>query len=236
VPPYRRLSVVVPAYNEADTISAVLTQVKAVDLSPLGLEREIVVVDDCSTDATASVLGRDHPDVVLLHHQVNHGKGRAIRTALGHASGDLVLIQDADLEYAPADHPALLQPFFSDGAQVVFGSRFLRRPYPRGMRISHFTANKLLTALANGLYGLHLTDEATCYKVFDARLLRSLPLMANRFDFCPEVTSLLALRGVPIVEVPVEYQARDPAHGKKIRWVDGVSAVRTLLQERVRLR
>ncbi|HWE29074.1 MAG TPA: glycosyltransferase family 2 protein [Polyangia bacterium] len=226
---YRRLTVVIPAYNETRTIDRILTAVKQIDLRPLGLEREIVVVDDGSVDDTSAIIRDKHPDVVLISHFVNQGKGNAIRTALQRATGDIILIQDADLEYDPNDYPALLQPIVDGQAQVVFGSRFLDRAYPRRMHLSNFVANRVLTLLSNALYGLHITDEATCYKVFDGDLLRGLRLRCQEFEFCPEVIALLGRQKIPVVEVPVRYVARTNEEGKKIGWLDGVQAVRTLV-------
>jgi glycosyltransferase involved in cell wall biosynthesis len=229
---YRRLSVIIPAYNEARTIDRVLAAVKQVDLAPLGLEREIVVVDDGSIDDTADLIKARHPDVVVISHFINQGKGNAIRTALHHATGDVILIQDADLEYDPSDYPALLAPIVSGAAKVVFGSRFLARRYPRRMHLSNFLANRLLTSLANVLYGVRITDEATCYKVFDGELLRSLRLRCQEFEFCPEVIALLGRQKIPVVEVPVRYVARTEEEGKKIGWLDGLQAIRVLVTYR----
>ena len=229
---YKTISVIIPAYNERRTIDKILNAVKAVDLEPLGIEREIIVVDDGSVDETAEIIRRQHPDVVLISHFINQGKGNAIRTALHRATGDIVLIQDADLEYDPSDYPALLKPIIDGEALVVFGSRFLDRSYPRRMHAANFIANKVLTSLANVLYQVHVTDEATCYKVFDGDLLRSLRLRCQEFEFCPEVIGLLGRRGIAIHEVPVRYVARTEEEGKKIGWMDGFAAVRTLLYYR----
>jgi dolichol-phosphate mannosyltransferase len=229
---HRRLSVVIPAYNETRTIDRLLTVVKGVDLSALGLDREIIVVDDGSADDTAAIIMARHPDVVLVAHAVNQGKGNAIRTALGRATGDIILIQDADLEYDPNDYPALLAPIVHGDAKVVFGSRFLDRWYPERMHVTNFVANRVLAWISNALYGVHITDEATCYKVFDAELLRSLPLRCQAFEFCPEVIALLGRRKVPIVEVPVRYVARTAEQGKKIGWRDGLQALSVLVRYR----
>lgn len=231
---YRRLSVIIPAYNETRTIDRILTAVKEVDLSALGLAREIVVVDDGSVDDTSEIIKRKHPDVVLISHFINQGKGNAIRTALQQATGDIVLIQDADLEYDPSDYPALLRPIVDGEAKAVFGSRFLDRAYPRRMHLSNFVANRVLTLLSNVLYGMQITDEATCYKVFDGELLRGLRLRCQEFEFCPEVIALLGRQKVPVVEVPVRYVARTSEEGKKIGWLDGVQAVRTLVGYRIK--
>jgi glycosyltransferase involved in cell wall biosynthesis len=219
-----RISVIIPVYNERDTIEEALRRVAAVDL-----EIEIVVVDDCSTDGTRELL-RPRTDIRLIEHAQNQGKGAAIRTALQHMSGEIVIIQDADLEYDPQDYPALIAPIVAGQARVVYGSRFLKgRPE---MRPANYLCNRLLALSANLLFGGRITDEATCYKVFDAALLRSVPLTCRRFEFCPEVTAKLLRRGERIVEVPIRYTARSFDAGKKIRWWDGVEALWTLVKYR----
>ena len=217
-----RLSILIPAYNEAATIAEVVRQVRSIDLGPL--DREIIVVDDGSRDATADEVSRgaaDDPRVLLLRHSRNRGKGAAIRTALACATGDLCLVQDADLEYSVADYRALLLPLLA-GASVVFGSRFAERRWPVGMRLPNW--------LANLIFGLRLTDEATCFKVFRIAVLRQLDLECTGFEFCPEVTAKLGLMRVPIVEVPVRYRGRTGEQGKKIRARDGLIAIATLLR------
>lgn len=231
-----RLSILIPAYQEERTIARVLEQVLSVDTESSGFAKEIIVCDDGSTDATASEIERvaaGDDRVVLVVHPANRGKGAAIRTALERASGDFALIQDADLEYDVADYPAILAAVRS-GADVVYGSRFLTRRWPRGMRPANFVANRVLTWTANALFGLGITDEATCFKVFRTDLLRSLSLTCEGFEFCPEVTAKLGLRGVRVAEVPIEYTARNEADGKKVRWTDGVEAMWVLLAHRVR--
>ena len=233
-----KLSFLIPAYQEERSITEVLARVTAVDLATLGVDREIIVVDDGSRDATAArveAFAAEHPDagVRLVRHPENRGKGRAIRTALEHADGDYVLIQDADLEYEPSDYPALLRPALERGADVVYGSRFKARAYPRGMAPANFLANKLLTTAANVLYGSHITDEATCFKLLRTDLIRDLDLTCERFEFCPEVTAKLGLRKVTIAEVPIAYVARDVADGKKVRWTDGFEALWVLVKHRI---
>ena len=230
-----KLSILLPAYNEEHTLPLVLDALVAADLSslPTPVEKEIIVVDDASTDRTAdAAAGRD--GVLLLRHDRNRGKAAAIRTALARATGDVVIIQDADMEYSVADYPALLRPFIESDARVVYGSRFLKRPWPTRMRPANFIANKILTAAANLLFRCRLTDEATCLKLFRADLLKSLPLAAEGFNFCPEATALVRLRGARIVEVPIEYQARGMKEGKKVRWTDGLRALWTLARRRMR--
>ncbi len=232
-----RLSVIVPAFCEENHIGQILAQIDAVDLRPLGLEKEVVVCDDGSTDATATVVEAFSPRdslVRLVRHQENRGKGAAIRTALEEATGEIALIQDADLEYDVADYPALLEPIVHGRADVVFGSRFLKRPWPTGMQLPNFLANRILTLSANLLFGVKITDEATCFKVFRTDILRSFDLQCERFEFCPEVVGKLGRSRIPVHEVPIEYEARDNASGKKIRWTDGVEALATLLKVRLR--
>jgi dolichol-phosphate mannosyltransferase len=218
------LSVLIPVFNERDTIEQTLDRVRA-----LGDEVEIVVVDDASTDGTREILER-RGDIVFVKHEVNHGKGRGIRTALAHATGDVVAIQDADLEYDPQDLPRLMQPIAKGEARVVYGSRFLRGR-PR-MELPNYICNRLLAWTANLLYGARISDEATCYKVFDRKLLQSIPLTSERFEFCPEVTAKVRKRGEKIVELPISYDPRSYDSGKKIRAWDGVVALWTLVKYR----
>ena len=230
-----KLSVILPVYNEENSVAEVLDAVLGADLSslPERVEMEVIAVDDASTDRTVEIIAQE-ARVKLVRRETNQGKGAAIRTGLAHVTGDVVLIQDADMEFSVADYPALLRPFMESDAQVVYGSRFLKRRWPTNMRRSNWLANRLLTFIANLLYGAGITDEATCFKVFRAELIKSLPLRARGFDFCPEVTALVRLRGIPIHEVPIEYSARTHAEGKKVRWTDGFQAVKTLLAYRLR--
>ncbi len=223
--PQLKISVVIPAYNERDTIAEAIARVRAAPLA-----KQILVVDDASTDGTPEVVeGLAGPDLVLLRQPRNQGKGAAIRRALAEATGDVVLIQDADLEYDPQDYPALVAPIAAGTAEVVYGTR---APAFHGMRWQNRLFNRVAAFLANLLYRAGITDEATCYKVFRTELVRSLPLTCQRFEFCPEVTAKLRKRGVRIHEVPVHYQARSMAAGKKIRWQDGVIALWTLVKYR----
>jgi dolichol-phosphate mannosyltransferase len=220
-----RLSIVMPVFNERETILEALRRVRAVNW-----EKEIIVVDDASTDGTLDLLEAE-PGITLVKHTDNQGKGMAIRTALAAATGGVIIVQDADLEYDPQDIPRLAEPIVRGEARVVYGSRFLRgRPM---MRLPNYICNRLLALAANLLYGARITDEATCYKAFDASLLRSMQLDCRRFEFCPEVTARVRLRGERILEVPVSYHARSEDAGKKIRWWDAVSAFWTLLKYRV---
>lgn len=219
-----KLSIIIPAYNEIDTIPEVLDRVRAENF-----DKEIIVVDDCSTDGTREFL-RKQQDIKLIEHEHNFGKGASIKTALEHVTGDVVIIQDADLEYDPADYPKLVQPIIDGKADIVYGTRFAgRKP---NMRLANYIANKLFAWLATVLYGVRITDEATCYKAFRAEAIKSIQLNCKRFDFCPEVTARLLKRGWRYAEVPISYQARTYGQGKKIKWFDGVQCIWTLLKYR----
>jgi len=230
------LSVLIPAYQEEATLGEVLTRVAAAETERLGFDKEIIVCDDGSSDRTGAIAREAadaDPRIRVATHAENRGKGAAIRTALELARGDYCLVQDADLEYEVGDYPALLGPV-ADGAEVVYGSRFLARERPTGMRLPNYVANRMLSVTANLLYGLGLTDEATCFKLIRTDLLRSLELECEGFEFCPEVTAKLGRRGVPIVEVPIAYAARDVGDGKKVRWTDGAVAMWVLVKHRLR--
>jgi dolichol-phosphate mannosyltransferase len=230
------LSILIPAYREEATIAEILRRVAAIDTSGEGFAKEIIVCDDGSDDRTyaiAAAAAAADPTIRVVRHERNRGKGAAIRTALEHARGDYCLIQDADLEYEVSDYPALLRPAAA-GAPVVYGSRFLANPRPTGMKTANYVANRILSTAANLLYGMSLTDEATCFKLFRTDLLRSLELECTGFEFCPEVTAKLGVREVPIVEVPIAYTARALAEGKKVRWTDGVEAMWVLVKHKVR--
>lgn len=237
-----RLSVIVPVYNERNTLRELLERVHAQTLRWQGrpVELEVVVVDDCSNDGGVDFLEHPasrsaFPEVRLVRHPVNRGKGAAIRTGLAHATGEVVLIQDADLEYDPGDYQHLIAPILRGQARVVYGSRFLRHgplSRPTGMHPANWLANKLLSLTASLLFGHWLSDEATCYKVLDRRLLDELDLHAERFDFCPEVTSKVLRRGHRILEVPIAYRGRGSNEGKKIRWTDAFHAWWTLVRYR----
>jgi len=226
----RVLSVVVPVYDEAATIEEVIERVRAVRVP--GHDIELVLVDDGSTDGTREVLARHAADCTVLFHRRNRGKGAALRTGFAHVTGDVVLVQDADLEYDPADYPALVDPIARGEARVVYGSRRLRRENRQHSGFAFFLGGVFLTVITNVLYRTRITDEPTCYKVFDAALLRDIPLVCERFEFCPEVTAKVARRGERIVEIPIRYEPRSVDEGKKIGLRDAIEAVWTLFRFR----
>ncbi len=232
----RRLSILIPAYHEEKTIAEVLRRVSSVDTRAVGFDKEIIVCDDGSQDGTSTQIQHIAAELGGIHlvvHPKNRGKGAAIRTALEHATGDYVLIQDADLEYEVSDYPAMLQAV-NAGADAVYGSRFLARRRPEGMALPNFVANRMLTVAANVLFQHGITDEATCFKIVRTDILRDLDLECERFEFCPEVTAKLGLKKVKIVEVPIAYHARSVADGKKVGWTDGFEAMWVLLKHRVK--
>jgi glycosyltransferase involved in cell wall biosynthesis len=222
-----KLSIIIPVFNEENTVKEIIQQVENV---PLSIEKEIIVVNDGSRDNTASILrslnGRFN--FIFLEHQKNLGKGAAIKTGLGAASGDFVIIQDADLEYNPEDYTKLIAPLLQGKAEVVYGSRILGKN-KRGS-FSFFWGGKFLTFLSNLLYGLKITDESTCYKAFKKDLLVSLNLESDGFEFCPEVTAKIGKRKIKIYDIPISYNARGKGEGKKIKWKDGFIAMKTLIK------
>ncbi len=225
---YRKLSVIVPVYNERNTVAEIVRQMRAVELP---VDREVVIVDDGSTDGTRDILKQLADSTVrVVLHPANQGKGAAVRTGLAQVTGDLVLIQDADLEYDPEDWPKLLAPALKGRAQVVYGSRFTGER--RNMLFLHWVGNRLLSLCTNVLYNTTLSDMETCYKLFDRELIASINLRARGFDFEPEVTAKVLRRGVRIYEVPISYSGREFDEGKKITWRDGIVALRTLIKYR----
>ena len=228
-----KISIVIPVYNEFRSLPQVLERVVNAPI-PAGCEAEIIIVDDGSTDGTTDLLRQKYsnsPLMVVHHSVVNFGKGAAVRIGIAKATGDVVLIQDGDLEYDPNDYLKILQPLVDGTADVVYGSRFLANP--KGMKFLNWTANKMLTLFSNVLFGAGITDEATAYKAFRSDALRTFKLKCMRFEFCPEVTAKVRRMGYKIVEVPIFYNARGVEDGKKIRWHDGVEAFWTLLKYRL---
>jgi glycosyltransferase involved in cell wall biosynthesis len=223
-----RLSVVIPVYNEAATITEIIERVRSVSV-----DKEIIVVDDCSTDGTRDVLARLNgliPELTVLYHERNRGKGCALRNGFEAARGDYVIVQDADLEYDPEDYAKLLRPLERNQADAVYGSRFLSTQEHRVLYFWHSMGNKFLTLLSNMLTDLNLTDMETCYKVFRRELIQSIPLEEDRFGFEPEVTCKLAKAGARIYEVGIAYHGRTYEEGKKIGMKDGFRALWCLLK------
>jgi len=223
-----KLSILIPVFNERYTIETLIEQVLAAPL-PQGVERELVVVDDCSTDKTFNVLeavASKHAQYVrLFRHERNQGKGAAVRTAIEHASGTICIIQDADLEYDPNDYAAVLEPILDGDADAVFGSRFVAKRRRRVLYFWHSAGNRFLTMLSNLFTNLNLTDMETCYKAVRTDILKSIPIRCNRFGIEPELTAKLAKRGCQIYEVPISYRGRTYHEGKKITWWDGLKAI-----------
>jgi glycosyltransferase involved in cell wall biosynthesis len=225
-----RLSVVIPCYNERATIAAVIS---AVENSPYP-DKEIIVVDDCSTDGTRELLKAELAPRIdtLLFHDVNQGKGAALRTGIAAATGDIVVIQDADLEYDPDELPSLIAPILQDKADVVFGSRFMGGFPHRVLYFWHSVGNSVLTLASNMFTNLNLTDMETCYKAFRREIIQSIRIEENRFGFEPEVTAKVARLGVRIYEIGISYHGRTYAEGKKIGWRDGFRALWCIVKYR----
>lgn len=227
-----KLSVVIPVYNEIKTIREILQKVKSVEL---GLKKEIVLVDDCSTDGTRDILkeiqnqrneseGLELLELKMLFHEKNSGKGAALRTGFQHVTGDITIIQDADLEYNPEEYIKLIDPIIKGETDVVYGSRFLEADR-KNFILSHYFGNRLVTAVSNLFTRLNLTDMETCYKVFKTPIIKEIKIKSNRFGFEPEITAKLAKGKYKILELPISYKARNFSEGKKLKWKDGISAL-----------
>lgn len=225
----KTLSILIPVFNEKDTFLELLARVEA---APLSVAKQIIIVDDGSTDGTRELLKGLGTRATIVLHERNRGKGAALRTALEHATGDLVLIQDADLEYDPADYPQLLAPLLDGRADVVYGSRFLGGTH-RVLFFWHYFGNVIFTFLTNILYDINLTDMGTCYKAFLTGKIKAIPLRSERFGIEAEISAKVCKRRLRIYEVPISYSGRTYAEGKKITWKDGFSYLWCLLRYRV---
>jgi len=232
-----KLSIVIPIYNEVGSLEEILSQIAAVEV---GMEKELILIDDCSTDGTLAILERIESglqthstadtSIKVFYHDVNKGKGATLRTGFQHITGEITLIQDADLEYDPRDYPKLLQPILAGEADVVYGSRFMKGRQKGLLR--SYLANQFLTSLSNIVNGTKLTDMETCYKVIRTPILKQISFYSDRFGFEPEITAKLAKRKCRIVEVPITYRGRDYHEGKTVGWKDGVAAIFHILRFR----
>lgn len=224
-----KLSIIMPVYNERNTIREIVKRVKEVNL-----EKEIIIIDDGSTDGTTDILREldtegDTP-IKIIHHKENQGKGASIRSGLKYAAGEIIVIQDGDLEYAPQDYYKLIEPIINDETGVVYGSRILGKGEKLYRRF--YWGGRLLSWITNILYNARITDESTCYKAFRIDILKKINLKCKRFEFCPEVTAKVCKMGYKIKEVPISYHPRKIEEGKKIKWTDGLTAIFTLLKYR----
>jgi glycosyltransferase involved in cell wall biosynthesis len=224
-----KISIVMPCYNEISTIGAIISKVMNVDM---GLSRELIIVDDASTDGTRNYLQSltDIEDLKTVFHEVNRGKGAALRTGFSHASGDIIIVQDADLEYDPNEYTKLLKPILDCKADVVYGSRFVGGESHRVLYFWHSLGNRFLTLLSNVFTNLNLTDMEVCYKVFKRSILDEIDLKEDRFGFEPEFTAKIAKNGYTVYEVGVSYYGRTYSEGKKINWKDGFRAIYVILK------
>jgi glycosyltransferase involved in cell wall biosynthesis len=242
-----KLTIIIPVYNEAATLAEILCRVRQVDITvqldfgpyshldqPVRLDKEIILVDDGSQDGSRAIVQAEESSglVRAFYHDRNQGKGAAVRTGLEHATGDFILVQDADLEYDPREYRTLVQPLLEGKAKVVYGSRFRGGP-TKAMFFSHMLGNRFLTLVTNVLFDTIITDMETCYKCFCAELIQNIPLRARGFEFEPEVTAKVLKRGHRIYEVPISYTGREFEEGKKITWRDGFKALWTLLKYRL---
>lgn len=234
----KKLSIIIPCYNEVRNIEDVVRAVQAVDV---GIQKEIIIVDDGSKDGTVTLLkeirekhGGD--DLLTVHFSMlNFGKGTAIRIGLKYVTGDIVIIQDADMEYDPNDYPKIVGPIIRGEKDVVFGSRFLGNPRPEGMKFTNWMFNRMIALLTRLLFpGRRITDEATCYKAFRADIIQNFDLKCERFEFCPEATAKVFKGPYSFLEVPISYKGRSIAEGKKIGWRDAIEAITTLVKYRFR--
>ena len=226
----KKVSILIPVYNEKDTLQLLLEKVEQANFA--GLEKEIIMVDDCSTDGTTDILKSLENKYKIFYHTKNMGKGAGIRTAVEQATGDFVVIQDADLEYSPDDYDSLLPYLINDEADVVYGSRFRNKDNSKNFILKNKIANIFLTMLTNILFGTKITDMETCYKAFKSEFIKNIKIKSDRFDFEPEITAKMMKSKARFAEVPISYNGRGHDEGKKINWKDGVHAIFTIIKYR----
>lgn len=226
----KKISILIPVFNELNTLEIILKKVEEVNFC--GLEKEIILIDDYSTDGTRDILEKLKDKYKILYHEQNMGKGAALRTGFEHVTGDITVIQDADLEYDPADYESLIQMLLDNKADVVYGSRFLNTKPAGSIMLTHLLGNKLLTLITNVLYNTTLTDMETCYKAFKTEFIKDIKIKSNRFDFEPEITAKILKKGARLYELPISYYGREFSEGKKITWKDGIHAIMALIKFR----
>lgn len=226
----KKISILIPVFNELNTLEIILKKVEEANFC--GLEKEIILIDDYSTDGTRDILEKLKDKYKVLYHEQNMGKGAALRTGFEHVTGDITVIQDADLEYDPNDYEPLIQMLLDGKADVVYGSRFLNTKPAGSIMLTHLLGNKLLTLITNVLYNTTLTDMETCYKAFKTEFIKDIKIKSNRFDFEPEITAKILKKGARLYELPISYYGREFSEGKKITWKDGVHAIAALVKFR----
>ena len=226
----KKITILIPIFNEVNTLEIILKKVEEANFC--GLEKEIILIDDFSTDGTREILEKLQDKYKIFYHDKNMGKGAALRTGFEHMTGDITVIQDADLEYEPVDYEPLIQLILDDRADVAYGSRLSGGKPSRSFMFTHLLGNKLLTLMTNVLYNTTLTDMETCYKAFKTEFIKDLKIRSDRFDFEPEITAKVLKKRARLYELPISYYGREYAEGKKITWVDGVHAIWALLKFR----
>lgn len=226
----QKITVLVPIFNEVNTLRIILKKIEEAHFC--GLEKEIILIDDFSTDGTREILEEIKDKYKIFYHDFNQGKGAALRTGFKHVTGDIVVIQDADLEYDPVDYEPLIRLILEDKADVVYGSRLTGSMPSRSFMFTHLLGNKVLTLLTNVLYNTTLTDMETCYKAFKSDFIKDIEIKSNRFDFEPEITAKVLKKGARLYELPISYYGREYTEGKKITWKDGIHAIKALIKYR----